>query len=143
MLKGIPPLIGPDLLQVLHSMGHGDELVIADANFPGTSLGPHLIRMDGHSSPEMVDAILTLFPLDDFEHSAFRMAVDGNPGVMEPVMIEIRDILRRFEPDVSIVELDRPTFYARARHAFAIVQTGEIRLYGNIILRKGMIRPEM
>ena len=142
MLKGIPALIGPELLYALQSMGHGDELVISDANFPGTSLGPELIRMDGHSAPAVTEAVMALLPLDDFEHSAFRMEVDGNPGGMEPVMTEIQDILHRFEPNVHIIELDRPSFYARARHAFAIVQTGETRLYGNVILRKGVIRPE-
>ncbi len=142
MLKGIPALIGPDLLHVLRSMGHGDELVISDANFPGASLGPRLIRMDGHSTPKVVDAVLTLFPLDDFEHAAFRMEVDGNPTQLEPVMIEIEEIIARHEPHVTVLRIDRPAFYARSRNAFAIVQTGETRLYGNIILRKGVIRPE-
>jgi L-fucose mutarotase len=140
MLKGIPSLIGPDLLHVLHSMGHGDELVVADANFPGAGLGPRLIRMDGHSLPDVIDAVLTLLPLDDFEHAAFRMEVDDNPAQKEPVMIEIERIVARHEPNVSVLRIDHPAFFARSRHAFAIVQTGETRFYGNIILRKGVIR---
>ncbi|MBU1176634.1 MAG: ribose ABC transporter [Alphaproteobacteria bacterium] len=141
MLKGIPALIGPDLLHVLGSMGHGDELVVADANFPGASLGPRLIRMDGHSATEVLDAVLTLMPLDDFEHSAFRMEVVGEPDRIEPVMTAFASIVTRHEPLVALMALERHAFYARARHAFAIVQTGETRLYGNVIIKKGVVGP--
>ena len=142
MLKGIPALVGPDLLFALRSMGHGDELVIADANFPGTSLGPRLIRMDGHSATEVLDAVLTLMPLDGFEHAAFRMEVVGAPDKIEPVMNAFAEIVTRHEPLVALMALERNAFYARAREAFAIVQTGETQLYGNIILKKGVITPD-
>lgn len=142
MLKGIPPIIGPDLLHVMQSMGHGDELVLADANFPGASLGPKLIRMDGHSVTTVLEAVLTLFPLDDFEHAAFRMEVVGDPHKVEPVMIEMEDIIRRFEPNVTLMAIERFGFYARSRTAYAVIQTGENRLYGNVILKKGVIRPK-
>jgi L-fucose mutarotase len=140
MLKGIPTLIGPDLLHVLGSMGHGDELVIADSNFPGASLGPRLIRMDGHSVTDILDAVLSLMPLDELEHAAFRMEVVGDPSKIEPVMIEMEEIINRHEQNVTMMAIERHSFYARARTAFAIVQSGETRLYGNAILKKGVIR---
>ncbi len=141
MLKGIPALIGPDLLHVLHSMGHGDEIVIADANFPGASLTPRLIRMDGHSATDILDAILALMPLDDMEHAAYRMEVVEDPHKIEPIMEEFAEIIRRHEPNVALMPIERFGFYARAKTAYAIVQSGENRLYGNILLKKGVIRP--
>lgn len=142
MLKGIPALIGPDLLHVLRSMGHGDEIVIADANFPGSSLGPKLIRMDGHTAPAVLEAILTLMPLDTFEHAAFHMKVVGDPHKIEPIMEEFDRIIRHHEPQVALIGIERFGFYERARSAFAVVQTGETRLYGNVILKKGVVRPD-
>lgn len=142
MLKGIPALIGPELLHVLRSMGHGDEIVISDANFPGDSQGPKLIRMDGHSATDVLEAILTLMPLDDMEHAAFRMEVVGAPQKIEPIMAAFDAIIKRFEPHVTPVGIERFAFYARAKTAYAIVQTGETRLYGNLILKKGVIRPD-
>lgn len=141
MLKGIPALIGPELLHILKSMGHGDEIVISDANFPGASQGPRLVRMDGHSATDVLDAMLALMPLDDMEHAAFRMEVVGDPHKIEPIMSEFDAIIRRYEPHVALVGIERFAFYARAKTAFAIVQTGETRLYGNLILKKGVIRP--
>jgi L-fucose mutarotase len=141
MLKNIPALIGPDLLHALHSMGHGDELVIADANFPGASLGPQLLRMDGHTATDVLEAVVTLMPLDEFEQAAFRMEVVGEPKKIEPVMAEFDAIIKRHEPRVSIVGIERFAFYERAKSAFAIIQTGETRLYGNVIVKKGVIHP--
>ncbi|MBU1176244.1 MAG: ribose ABC transporter [Alphaproteobacteria bacterium] len=141
MLKNIPAIVGPDLLHVLQSMGHGDEIVVSDANFPGASLGPKLLRMDGHTATDVLEAIMTLMPLDEFEHAAFRMEVVGDPGKIEPVMAEFDAIIRRHEPRASLAGLERFAFYSRAKTAFAIVQTGETRLYGNVILKKGVIHP--
>jgi L-fucose mutarotase len=141
MLKNIPALIGPDLLHALHSMGHGDELVIADANFPGSSLGPQLLRMDGHTATDVLEAVMTLMPLDELEQAAFRMEVVGEPKKIEPVMAEFDTIIKRHEPRVSIVGIERFAFYERAKSAFAIIQTGETRLYGNVIVKKGVIHP--
>lgn len=141
MLKGIPALIGPDLLHVLRSMGHGDEIVIADANFPGASLTEHLIRMDGHSATDVLEAVLTLLPLDLMEHAAFRMEVVENPHKIEPIMEEFAEIIHRHEPEVTLMPIERFGFYARAKAAYAIIQTGETRLYGNILLKKGVISP--
>jgi len=142
MLKNIPPLIGPDLLHMLRSMGHGDEIVIADANFPAASSGPKLVRLDGHSATDVLDAILSLMPLDEFvDHTAFLMEVVGDPDAREPIMDAFEDIVHRYEPDAKVAKLERFKFYERASTAYAVVQTGEGRLYGNIILKKGIIRP--
>jgi L-fucose mutarotase len=141
VLKNIPPLLGPDLLAILRSMGHGDEIVIVDANFPADSSGPEVVRMDGISATDILDAILTLLPLDDFvEESAIGMQVVGAPDRREPIMDEFDSIVRNYEPSRSFSTIERFAFYDRASEAFAIVQSGETRLYGNIILKKGVIR---
>ncbi|ODT77431.1 MAG: ribose ABC transporter [Pelagibacterium sp. SCN 64-44] len=143
MLKNIPPLLGPQLLAVLRAMGHGDEIAIVDANFPGSTLGPELIRLDGVSATEALDAILTLMPLDDFvDEAAFGMEVVGDPARREPVMQAFEAIIRKHEPGMGFATLERFAFYERAQEAAAIVQTGENRLYGNILLKKGIIRPQ-
>jgi len=142
MLKNIPPLIGPQLLAVLRAMGHGDEIAIVDANFPGSTAGPELIRLDGISATDVLDAVLTLMPLDDFvEEAAFGMEVVGDPTRREPVMEAFAAIIRKHEPKMGFSTLERFAFYERAGSAAAIVQTGETRLYGNILLKKGIIRP--
>lgn len=142
MLKLIPPLLGPDLLATLRAMGHGDEIVIADANFPASFLGPKLIRVDGRSATDVLDAVLTLMPLDEFvDEAAFGMAVVGDPDAREPIYDLFEEIIHRHEPAMGFSTLERFAFYDRARTAAAIVQTGENRLYGNIILKKGIIRP--
>lgn len=143
MLKGIPAILGPDLLRVLRAMGHGDELVIADANFPASSIGPQILRADGVSGTQLAEAVLTLMPLDEFvPEQAFVMQVVGDSKAKPPVVAEYEKIVARFEPTAKISALERFAFYERATKAFAVVQTGESRLYGNIILKKGIIRPD-
>jgi len=143
MLKGIDPLLGPDLLQILAAMGHGDTLVIADANFPGTSTARRLVRLEGTDAPSVLAAILSVLPLDSFvAFPTAVMAVVGDPGAVPPVVEEFRHAVQRSGELVSAFEvLDRDTFYGRAGAAFAIVMTGERRLYGNIILTKGVVPP--
>ncbi len=142
MLKLIPPLLGPELLATLRAMGHGDEIVIADANFPAAFLGPKLIRVDGRSATDVLDAVLTLMPLDEFvDEAAFGMAVVGDPNAREPIYDLFEEIIHRHEPTMGFTTLERFAFYDRARTAAAIIQTGENRLYGNVILKKGIIRP--
>ncbi|UJW83885.1 RbsD/FucU family protein [Devosia sp. SL43] len=142
MLKNIPALLGPELLSTLRAMGHGDEIVIADANFPAAFLGPKLIRVDGRSATDVLDAVLTVMPLDEFvDEAAFGMAVVGNPQAREPIYDLFEEIIHRHEPKMGFSTLERFAFYDRAKTAAAIVQTGESRLYGNIILKKGIIRP--
>jgi L-fucose mutarotase len=142
MLKGIPHILGPDLLHALQAMGHGDTITIVDGNYPGTSAGPRLIRADGHTGTDLLEAILTVMPLDDFvPDPAIVMQVVGDAGQIPPIVSEYERIVARFEPAVKLRSLERFAFYARANAGYAIVQTGEQRLYGNIILKKGVIRP--
>ena len=145
MLKGISPILSPELLQVLAAMGHGDELVIGDGNFPAASMARCLVRADGHGVPALLDAILRLFPLDSFvERPASLMAVVVNPNepapAEPPIWEQYRQILRRHEPGFTDFELvERFAFYERARQAYAVLATGEGALYANIILKKGVI----
>jgi L-fucose mutarotase len=143
MLKNIPPILGPDLLAILRAMGHGDEIAIVDANYPADSAGPELVRLDGVSATDALDAVLALMPLDDFvDAAAICMQVVGNAGKREPVMDEFERIVRQHEPKMGLASLERFAFYERVSKGYAIIQTGERRLYGNIVLKKGIIRPD-
>jgi len=142
MLKGVDPLLSPDLLHALRAMGHGDEIVIVDANFPAATNAKRLIRLDGVAAPAVVRAILALLPLDDFEpDAAFRMAVTGDANAIPPVVAEFQTVLQADGYRRPIAPIERHAFYERARNAFAIVATGETRLWGNLILKKGALRP--
>ena len=144
MLKGVNPLLPPELLGLLRAMGHGDEIAIVDANYPAMSAGPQVVRCDGIGAPVMLDAVLSLMPLDDFpEHAAWRMQVVGAPQQEEPVFAEFREIIARNEArHFPLASLERSAFYERAAGCFALIVSGERRLYGNIILKKGVLRPE-
>ena len=144
MLKGLDPLLSPDLLMYLRAMGHGDEIVIVDANFPADSRGQRLVRLDGVSATAVLDAVLSVMPLDDFvPEPAWRMEVVGDPAAEQPIFSEFRDIIaRRESPETRLGALERFAFYERADAAYAIIATGEGRLYGNIILKKGIIRQQ-
>jgi L-fucose mutarotase len=143
LLKGIPPILGPDLLHVLRAMGHGDEIAIVDANYPAENAGPTVIRLDGLAATDVLDAILTLMPLDTFvEEQAIGMEVVGDGQKREPVMREFDRIIKQYEPEMKLSLLERFAFYERVHAAYAIVQTGERRLYGNILLKKGIVRPQ-
>jgi L-fucose mutarotase len=142
MLKGLPPILGPDLLWTIRAMGHGDEITIVDANFPGTSAGPKLIRADSATAPDVLDAVLTLFPLDQYDDvAAISMQVVGDPDRREPIVDEFERIVRKYEPTHRVHSLERFAFYKRANAGFAIIQTGETRQYGNLILKKGIVPP--
>ncbi len=140
MLKGIHPLLHADLLHVLASMGHGDELVIADANFPSASVGKRLIQLPASTSTAALEAILTLFPIDSAATPvAITMKVPGDaPDLMEPTR-ELAAVLSRVVPPVTMGNLERQEFYARARNAFAIVRTAELRRFANILLVMGVV----
>ena len=141
MLKGLDPLLGPELLHALAAMGHGDEIAVVDANFPAAALAQRLVRLDGVGAPRALAAVLSVLPLDTFtETPAVVMAVVGDPAVVPPPVREFQPLVdaaagRR----VRLVPLERSAFYARARAAFAVVATGETRAYGNILLAKGVI----
>ena len=140
MLIGISPLISPDLLAILYRMGHGDEIVFADAHFPGETYGKRLLRADGLKISDLLEAILPLFALDTYVESPLIMmgAVAGDQ--LDPaVEASYRQAIDKHWPDTpSIQRIDRFDFYERAKQAFAIVMTGEIVKYGNIILKKGV-----
>ncbi len=143
MLKGLDPLLSPELIHALRAMGHGDEIAVVDANYPASSATPPLIRLDGVDAPAVADAILSVMPLDEFEpEAAWRMEVVGEPDAEQPIFEEFRAAIRRHEGDrFALGRIERFGFYARVNAAFAIVATGERRLYGNLILKKGIVRP--
>lgn len=139
MLKGIDQLLTPELLFALASMGHGDEICLADANFPAASIAgtKALIRLPGVDGVRALKAVLSVLPLDGFvTHPAAVMAVVGDNQAVPAVVAEYRAVLG---PSVGVEAVERFAFYDRARRAFAVVATGETRKYGNILLRKGVI----
>jgi L-fucose mutarotase len=143
MLKGISKLISPELIKVLMEMGHSDEIVFADGNFPAASHAKRLIRCDGHSIPKLLEAVLPLFPLDQYvEKPVGLMQVVPGDQTETPIWGIYSEIIKKHtglkEP---FEEIERFTFYERAEKAFAIVATGEGALYANIILKKGVITP--
>lgn len=143
MLKSIDPLIGPELLRTLRSMGHGDEIAIVDANYPAEAHARHLVRMDGHGAAEILGAILSLLPLDTaVPQAAFRPCAFGDCVRMEPIFSAFEAQINRHEPGFALVPLMGERFYERVRGAFAVVASGERALYGNIVLRKGVIRAD-
>lgn len=141
MLRGISHLISPELLMILSEMGHGDEIVLADANFPTESMGLRPVRADGIGGADLLDAILPLFPLDQYDQNniVFMQVVPGDS--YKPVIWEeYKAILRRYDQEAVVTEMERFAFYERAKKAYAIVATGEKAKYANIILKKGVIQ---
>ncbi|MFW5798248.1 MAG: RbsD/FucU family protein [Planctomycetota bacterium] len=140
MLKNIPPILGPQLLEILMSMGHGDELVIADGNFPAETCAERLVRADGHDVPPLLEAILQFFPLDQYaEKPVALMQVVPGDDTVPTIWDEYRRIIDASQDGpVAIEEVERFAFYDRAREAFAVVATSEKALYANIILKKGV-----
>lgn len=144
MLKGIPKILSPELLKVLCEMGHADRLVISDGNFPAESVGKNaiVVRLDGHGVPEVLDAILELFPLDTYvEHPVNLMEVMKGDPVETPIWDTYREILKKHDSrgDGMIGQIERFAFYEEAKKAYAIVVTGESALYANIMLQKGVV----
>ena len=144
MLKGIPAILSPELLKVVCEMGHGDELVIADGNFPAESIGKNavVIRADGHGVPEMLDAILQIIPLDQYvdQPAALMKVVPGDP-VVPVIWDEYRALLKKHGEDPDKVEMmERFAFYDRAKIAYAVIATGETAIYANVLLKKGVVK---
>jgi len=143
MLKGISSLIPPELLKILMEMGHGDEIVIGDGNFPATSHAKRLVRCDGHGVPELLEAILKLFPLDEYVDCpvALMAVVPGTNTPTPQIWQTYSRILHNHghEPD-KIEYMERFSFYERTKNAFAVVATGESAIYANILLKKGVIK---
>ena len=142
MLIGIPSILGPDLLATLRAMGHGDEIALVDGNYPALEHARRLLRADGHGVIPILDAILQVMPVDDFVPEAlFRASVKGEAPLADPVHHEMAAVCEKRAPRHRLVALPGPAFYERVRAAHAIVATSEPRLYGNIIIRKGVIYP--
>jgi len=141
MLRNIPAILSPDLLHSLRAMGHGDEIVIADANFPATALGQRCHRLDGVSATDVLGAVLQVLPLDIYvPDPALVMEVVDDPDAVPEIVAAFQDIIHATTDNpAQLGRLERFQFYDRAKTAFAIIQTGETRLYGNIILKKGVI----
>jgi len=140
MLKGVDPLLGPELLAILRAMGHGDEIAVVDANYPAATHGKRVVRMDGHPASAILDAVLSLMPLDTGE-AAFRPCPLEDCDRLEPVFADFQAVIERHEPGLRLTPIAGEAFYERVRSAYAVVASGERRLYGNIVLRKGVIRP--
>lgn len=144
MLKGIPKILSPELLKVLCEMGHSDRIVIADGNFPAESIGKNakVIRMDGHGIPEILDAILQLFPLDTYVEKPFNlMQVTPGDNVETPIWDVYAEIEEKYDPrgKAAIGQIERFAFYEEPRNAYAVIATGETALYANILLQKGVV----
>ena len=144
MLKGIPKILSPELLKVLCEMGHSDRLVISDGNFPAETMGKNaiVIRCDGHGVPELLDAILKVFPLDTYvEKPVSLMAVMPGDKVETPIWDVYKDIIAKYDDRGAdtVQNIERFAFYDRAKKAYAVVISGETAKYGNIIIKKGVI----
>ena len=141
MLKGISPILSPELLKILMEMGHGDELCIGDGNFPAASIAQRLVRLDGHGVAEILDAILALFPLDTYVDAPVTlMQVVPGDNVDPVIWKDYEKVIRKHESDKKIENIGRFAFYDRAKKCYAVVATGESALYANIILKKGVVK---
>ena len=142
MLKNIPKILSPELVKTLMEMGHGDEIVIADGNFPAETFGKRVLRCDGHGVPELLEAIMQLFPLDTYTEKPVMLmeVVPGDP-VVPTIWEDYKKVINKYEPENCKIEMiERFAFYERAKTAFAVVATGEEAIYANIILKKGVVK---
>lgn len=139
MLKNIDSVISPELLKLLCEMGHGDEIVFGDGNFPAAGCAKRLVRLDGHDMPRILEAVMKLFPLDHYAKSQVMLMQTTNGDPTPTIWAEYEKIIAQYEEDYSIEKLERFAFYERAREAYAVVSTGESALYANVILKKGVI----
>ena len=144
MLKGVPKILSPELLKVLCEMGHSDRLVISDGNFPAESMGKDaiVIRCDGHGVPELLDAILQVFPLDSYvEQPVSLMEVMKGDPVETPIWDEYKKIVKKYDArgEKAVGNIERFAFYEEAKKVYAIIATGETALYANVMLQKGVV----
>ncbi len=141
MLKKIPKSLSPELIKIMMEMGHGDEILLADANFPGNTFGQRVIRADGLPITKLLDDVLELLPLDTYsEYQSILMEVVKGDTVVPVVWDSYKEILNKHHKDVTIKQLERFDFYEQSKTCYAVVVTGEEALYGNIILKKGVIK---
>ena len=146
MLKGIPKILSPELLKVLCEMGHSDRLVIADGNFPAESMGKNaiVIRMDGHGVPEILDAILQVFPLDTYVEQPVQLMelMERDRGrIATPIWDEYKAIVQKYDERgaAAVGNIDRFAFYEEAKQVYCIIATGETAIYANVMLQKGVV----
>jgi len=144
MLINIDPLLSPDLLSILQSMGHGDKLVLSDANFPAHSNNSKVVRLDGIDIPRAAKAILSIFPLDSFIPAPVqRMEIDGKPDEINEVHQDLINVVKEVSgPNWNITSIERQKFYEETRKAYAVVSTSETRPFGCFIFTKGVIKPD-
>lgn len=139
MLKNISPIISPELLKILMEMGHGDEIVIGDGNFPAASTAQRLVRLDGHGVNEILATILKLMPLDTYVDSPVALMDNGDSSDRPPIWADYRKTITAEEGEKNIELIERFAFYERAGKAYAVIATGETAIYANIILKKGVV----
>jgi L-fucose mutarotase len=143
MLIGIPPLLSPDALHALRSMGHGDEVALVDANYPAEEHGRRVVRADGHGILQVLEAVLTVLPLDRAVPNAlFRSALHGDPAQFAQVHHDLDAACKRLAPGYPVVPLSGDQLYPRIKAAYCVIATGERQLFANMILRKGVIHPD-
>lgn len=142
MLKGIPYILSPDLLKVLMEMGHTDEIVIADGNFPVKAHPRRVVRLDGHGTFEVLGAILRFFPLDRYVENPVILMRNLPCDPVPAIWKDYKEALEKYEPGTDMLPIDKCDFYDRSRCAYAVVTTSESSLYANIILKKGVVAPE-
>jgi L-fucose mutarotase len=139
MLKGISKYLSPELLMILHRMGHGDEIILADAHFPGHSVGPQVVRADGITVTQLLEGILPLFELDSYAAPLVMMEAVPGDQLDPTVERDYMNVIHKLSPSAPFPKhIERHAFYARTHQAFAIVMTGETRKYGNLLLKKGV-----
>ena len=143
MLKNIPPQLSPELLKILMEMGHADELVIGDGNYPAASCARRLVRLDGLGVPEVLKAILKVFPLDSYADNAFLMAKTPGDPVETPIWKDYEVIASEGDPNYKgFTQIERFAFYERSKNAYVIIATSEKALYANVILKKGVVKEQ-
>lgn len=140
MLRGISPLISPELLKILCEMGHGDEIVLGDANFPAESCGQRTVRADGIGVIPLLEGIMDLMPLDDFDDNNFALMAVAKGDFVPEIWNEFDRVLQKHNPGTAAVMEERFAFYERTKKAYAVVATGETAIYANVILKKGVIQ---
>ena len=143
MLKNLDSLLGPELLRILRSMGHGDEIAIVDANYPAQAKARQLVRLDGVPATRALQTVLSVLPLDAYvQNPVHTMQVVGDADAVPEIVAEFRHLVASADANAACGTLERFAFYDRVQGAFAVVATGERRLYGNILLTKGVIAPD-
>lgn len=140
MLKNVPKIVSPQLLKILCEMGHGDEIVLADANFPSEAIGKRVVRADGLGGVELLDAILKLIPLDTYADKNFFLMQTTQGDPTPTIWSEYFSVANSLDNNLRDEQLERFAFYERAKQAYAVIATGEEAIYANIILKKGVIK---